>query len=442
MVITKLISIDYFPVEISKAIRKALTSSLFIKSLIAIFDQALLSCVNFLVAIILIKNVSKSEYGYYSIAFAISLFLVSIQNAVVTTPLTVLLVSKKDNDRQNYVRALCWGQFIVLLPAVGVGLCVICVMWFFGFDVIKTAIAGCLCLASIGIMLQEFLRAYYFAEEAPHDALKLDLYYIAIYLSLIAFTLLCFNLSVAAIFIFIGLSAGLVYIINKRRLPPGFNWNLIKESYSENWKFGRWALLGVITTHIHKYSYLYMLGALMGSVAVADVSASRLLLIPFLLVQTGWGKVIRPHGARLREDNQLKRYFMELVVASLSGGFAIILYAYTILFFTGYLGDLLYTQNYEGAFDYVLLWGAIVSITFIRMNAGSGLQVLKKFNSVAKLSTVTMIVTLCSAFFFIKSYGIEGALAAIFLGEVILACTLWWILSTQILLTNNKFNKL
>ncbi len=99
----------------------------------------------------------------------------------------------------------------------------------------------------------------------------------------------------------------------------------------------------------------------------------------------------------------------------------------------------MYTDKYERAFDYVLLWGAIVSITFIRMNAGFGLQVLKKFNSVAKLSTVTMIVTLCSAFFLIKSYGIEGALAAIFLGEAILACTLWWILSTQILLSNHKF---
>jgi hypothetical protein len=45
--ITKLISIDYFPVGISKVGKKVLTSSLFVKSLIAIFDQALLSCVNF-----------------------------------------------------------------------------------------------------------------------------------------------------------------------------------------------------------------------------------------------------------------------------------------------------------------------------------------------------------------------------------------------------------
>ncbi|MFQ5965155.1 MAG: lipopolysaccharide biosynthesis protein [Candidatus Scalinduaceae bacterium] len=432
-------SYGYFPSEIFKVINRLSGSSLIVKCFIAFIDHALLSVVNLLVPIILIKNVSKMEYGYYSIALSISFFLISIQNAVVTTPLTVLLVNKKGEDRHNYVTSLCWGQFIFLLPAIVIGLGVIGLIYFSGLDIVKASIAGALCLASTGILLREFLRAYHYAEEAPHDVLKLDLYYITIYLGLIAITLLFFKLSVAAIFIFIGLSAGLVYIINKRRLPLIFNWNLIKESYSENWKFGRWSLLGVITIHIQKYSYLYLLGALMGSIAVADVSASRLLLIPLLLVQTSWGKVTRPHGAKLRENGRLKRYFLELVVASSTGGLAIILYVYAILSFSGYLENLLYTDNYEKAFDYVIFWGVIFAITFIRMNAGFGLQVIKKFNSLAKLTVVTMIITLCSAFFFIISYGIEGALAAILLGEFILAFSLWWVLGAHIF--NNTLYK-
>src|SRR2546430_12921223 len=59
---------------------------------------------------LLIRTVPQEEYGYYSIAFAASLFLISIQNAVVTTPLAVLLAAKKDEERHRYPAALYWGD--------------------------------------------------------------------------------------------------------------------------------------------------------------------------------------------------------------------------------------------------------------------------------------------------------------------------------------------
>src|SRR5438067_5786369 len=141
--------------------------SLYLKPAIAALDQALLSGANFFVAFLLIRTVPQEEYGYYSIAFAASLFLISIQNAVVTTPLAVLLAAKKDEERHRYPAALYWGQFLVLVPAVIIGFFITAGLRLYGMSPLKVWTIGAICVSATGILLREFLRAYYFALESP-----------------------------------------------------------------------------------------------------------------------------------------------------------------------------------------------------------------------------------------------------------------------------------
>ena len=96
---------------------RLLRSSLLRKSAIAVVDQALISASGFLVSVVLIKTVSKPEYGYYAIALPVSLFLASIQQALVSAPMSVLLAAKDGEDRQRYLSSLAWGQLFVILPA-------------------------------------------------------------------------------------------------------------------------------------------------------------------------------------------------------------------------------------------------------------------------------------------------------------------------------------
>ena len=104
------------------------------KSIIASFDQAILSALSFIISIVLIKTVSKVDYGYYAIGFSIALFLISIQNAIVNTPLAILLVSKKDNVKKKYTASLFYGQFIVILPVAFIGISAAAMAFSMGFD--------------------------------------------------------------------------------------------------------------------------------------------------------------------------------------------------------------------------------------------------------------------------------------------------------------------
>src|SRR5437667_1415622 len=179
--------------------------SLFLKSGAAFLDQAILSGANFAIAIILMKTVTKEEYGYYSIAFAISLFLVSLQNAVVTTPLAVLLAGKPAEEMDDYAGALYWGQIMAVIPAAALGLVATAIVYFLGIHDIKVLTIGSVCFAAIGILLREFSRAYYFAKQSPFAVLLLDSCFVLMYLALIGLAYWSYRMTAPLAFVLSGI---------------------------------------------------------------------------------------------------------------------------------------------------------------------------------------------------------------------------------------------
>ncbi len=406
--------------------KKNNSKSLLYKAGIATIDQILLSGLNLLISIVLIKTVSKTEFGLYSIFFPITLFMLSIQAAVITTPLAVLLITKRGDEKRKYAGALFFGQYLLILPLAFIGIIGGVITCYFNLlESSASAIIVAISLASIGILCREFLRAYFFANETPNTVLIIDgLYFVLITtLGFLAYTFI--QLDVAVVFFLMGLCSFLtgIFFINRNK------WNIsrsdIKSSYSENWKYGKWSLIGVTVTHIQTYSYLYLLGIMVSSVAVADVSAARLLLMPLVLAPAGWKKVILPHGSRLREKSQLPRLFKEQVIISVAFVVITISFVFVLIFLKPVLLKIILSNKYANSFDYIFYWGAIFSIGFISLNASLGLQVLKNFKVISIVNSFTMLVTVLLAYFLIYSNGIQGGLIALLIGQTISAIILW-----------------
>lgn len=420
-----------------KSINNLLKHQLISKSLIASIDQAILSGLNFFISILLIKTVPKVEYGYYSIALPISLFIVSVQNAIVNAPFTVLLVTKKDDKKKRYVASLGLGQFLLIIPAVCMGLLACTFLQHFGFNSTQTAIVAAVSLAAIGLLSREFMRTYFFAAEKPLQVLKLDVFYVIFFFAAIMLIYFLNKISVPWIFLLIGFSGLLVSLHFSRYSNWKYQKQDVKESYRENWQYGKWSLLGVLVTHIQSYSYLYLLGLFLGSVAVADVSASRLLLMPLILAQAGWGKIIIPYGSQLREKRQNMLFFKLQFLASIMFVVITISYITVLMFFSVKIKNF-FSEKYANVFDYIILWGIIFILNFIFLNASYSLQVLKKFDIITKANFITMLITLTCAYYLIKHDGITGGLIALIIGGSSLALLLWFYFGKIVLFSSKK----
>ncbi len=421
--------------------KKNNSKSLLYKAGIASIDQILLSGISFLISIVLIQAVSSPEFGLYSVFCPFILFMLSIQAAVITTPLAVLLITKRGDEKRKYAGALFFGQYLLIFPLAFIGIIGGVITCYFNlFESSASAIIVAISLASIGILCREFLRAYFFAYESPNIVLIIDgLYFVLITtLGFLAYTFI--QLDVAVVFFLMGLSSFLtgIFFINRNK------WNIsrsdIKSSYSENWKYGKWSLLGVTVTHIQAYSYLYLLGIMVSSVAVADVSAARLLLMPLILATAGWKKVILPHGSKLRENNRLPRLFKEQVIISVAFVVITISFVFVLIFLEPVLLKIILSNKYTNSFDYIFYWGAIFSMVFISLNANLELQVLKNFKVISKVNSFTMVVTVLLAYFLIYSNGIKGGLIALFIGQTISAIILWNFYTRATFLKNQLTN--
>jgi len=147
--------------------------------------------------------------------------------------------------------------------------------------------------------------------------------------------------------------------------------------------------------------------------------------MPLNLFTSGWGNVIRPYGAKLREQNQLKKLFKNLILSSLAFMVLVSIITTVLYIFSNWFLETVFTSDYKSVFEYLFFWAILSAVVFLRANASYGLQVIIKFKSLALYNVATMVITITLALILTNNIGIKGALLASISGEVLFALILW-----------------
>ncbi len=415
-------------INVSKLFRSKVVG----RAIIASIDQALTSATSFGVTLLLLKFVPKIEFGYFSIVLTILTYITWIQNAIITTPLNVLLAAKTPAEEAKFSSSLFRGQ-IVFVTAFSILTVALSLLFYFLFDssLIPLVIAAS-AFSIIGILSRSYFRQLAYAQELPSKALKQDVLFALIYSLFIAIAIYLSSLNIVVVILGMGLSNIIVFTLYNIKESIKVTKKDIKEAYTETWKLGKWSLVGITVTHFQTYSYQYLIAIMLGSLAVADNSASRLLISPLLFMQAGWGSIVRPRGAKLREQNNINKFFKELILASFL--IAVLISTYMIFIYSagGFFQKFLFTDKYKDSMEYVFYWGGVFIFQYIRANASYGLQVIKKFKNIALINMFTMVITIITSYLLILQYQIKGALIASMIGELIFGSILWYFLHSYV----------
>ncbi len=411
-----------------KSISRVFKSKVLGRTAIASLDQALNSLANLGITLLLLKLVPKIDFGYFNIVITVISYFTWIQSAIITTPLNVLLASKNTEEESLFSSALFKGQTVIITVFSIIIIVFSLLVYFVFYDSIIFLIIAAASFSLIGILSRSYFRQLAYAQELPQKALKQDLLFTIFYFAFIGLTLLISKFNIVTLILGMGISNILVFILYNINECSRVHFNDLKSAFKETWVYGRWSLLGVTVTYVQSYSYQYLIAIMIGSLAVADNSASRLLMSPLSFMLAGWGSIVRPRGSKLREQNLLNKFFKELVLASVLTTALIILYM-LLLYYTGdILQRFLFTDKYKDSMEYVFYWGGIFIFQYIVANASFGLQVIKKFKNIALINIFTMLITIITSYFLILKFQIKGALFASMIGEVILGAIFWFFL--------------
>lgn len=274
-------------------------------SLVGAADQALLSALNLAIALAFIRTASKAEYAEYALATTLLLLLQSGQNALVNSPLATLAPAAQPDKRLS-VDAAGWRLQRLLSGAVLVaGSVLVGLAWVMTHLSWAALLAGST-VAALGLMNREYRRAQCFLRHDPWAALRADAAFTVLALAGLGALLTAKELSAAAALAVIGF-AGILAGLGGARRPAAQPQQAMDEASREIWGCARWALPSVVNSWLYANGYLFLVERLMSKDAVADLSVSRLLLMPLSLLVVGWASAFRPRASQWLANGRIEQ---------------------------------------------------------------------------------------------------------------------------------------
>jgi len=398
----------------------------------AVIDQALLSGANFFLAFILIRNTSGTDYGLFVLAQATILLLTVAQGSILSGPLYVLAPKKTAEECRNMIGAIDYAQRRLLrwiaipaflVPPAGY------LLGFWDSHLMLVGVVGV--LASWNTLLREYNRVVLLTYRRSKILLRVDAVYVV--MLIIGATLailaprdvvisgLTIPLSAAVWAVLaLALAAGIGSSYARRLLSsdPGWTGKVdVMPFWREMRPLALWSAIGSGIYWLFSQSYNYVIAAQIGLEAVADVNATRILLMPAILITVGVKGLLIPSAAGWLVEIGIARLLKRLAVFVLGIAVLDLIYFGFIWYFRHPVTEDLMHRKIGDLDLLLLLWLGVALLGLARDILQSALQALERFKIVAVLTGFGAIVSLSIMWFGLKYWGAPGTLIGQIVGE-------------------------
>ena len=395
---------------------------------LAYVDQALVSGVNFLTAIVLARALGLQEFGRFSLIWMVVQFLNTLQSSLVIVPMMSIGPLQTETDRAAYDGAILVQQGLLSLVLVG-GL------WLLGglasmlggsaFGVWLpqgmleplNAILWPLLAVVLGCQWQECLRRLFFSREHPGKALLNDvvsyLGQFAVLLSLLAAAGLpgIPPLTMITVLWVIAGSSGVAVAVGLLMLGPiQIDLTTIRSVCARHWRFSRWLLASGMLQWLSASYLILTAGWVLGAAAVGAIKAAQSLIGLTHVLFNGLSNIvpIRLGQALTRQGFDAMEHTLWRI--SLTGGSITAALMIPAMFFAEPLLALVYGADY-GEFGWVLrVFVAVYLLMFLIQQMSFGLRALECTRPIFIGYLLTALVSVLFAGALVERGGIAGVM--------------------------------
>ena len=409
-----------------RSLRRFLFSDTVRQTGVALADQVVNSAANFVVGITLIRGIAAEQYGLFVLANAALFLAIGFQHAIVAFPMTVLAAKRPHEQRLPFVDALATGQFALWLPA---SLAAIATAYVAAdLEAIterRAVLITVTATAAITVVAREFFRQVFFLFRRTDLTLAIDVVYglaFVVFVGSVAIDLsFPAHAAIAAAGAASALASGVGAILYGRLL--GGRLRIDVGALRATWAPAKWGVPGMLLAWLQNQGFFYLLGAVLGTKAVATVSASRLLLVPIPMMLTAIESVLRPRAADWIGQRQFGRLTRQLL--SMSGAATVAALAFTAVVFA--LREPIVEHVLKKSIadlDLLLLcWGIVFVAQVLRTNITVLLQALERFDVLFYLTLVRAAVSFTLGYAGMLAGGAPGMLVGLAVGEVVYVAT-------------------
>ena len=397
------------------------------RGFVTLADQAVCSATNFLTGVIIGRGTSKEEFGLYMLGFTIVLFLMSFQDALITSPYTVHSPKKEGLRLARFS-----GSTLIHQLSLSVFACV-CLM--VAVPILAAGIgpaglgrvAGVLAMAITALLLKDYARRICFAKFWGVPALAVDttvaILQIGGLLLLASRGVLSAN-SAYSVMGVVCAAASVGWLFWARR-SFSFSFTDVLADLGANWAFGKWLLAAILASTASAQFYPWFLAGFDGLAATANLSVCLGVLYlanPFVM---GMENSLSPKIMHAFAHGGLPE--MRRVVSKATWLFAVImgLFCSTMMVFGGMLLPLIYGQKYQG---HGLVVGILASGQFVSSMTfpiNNGLLAMNRPDAGFKGYLFSVAITFTLGLWLVKTHGYLGAAIGLVAGNITASLYRW-----------------
>lgn len=354
---------------------------------IALFDQAVLSLFNLAVNLALIKFATPVEFGRFIYALTLILIMTSLQNALVATPISVMLPGRKAAERRSGLKTIVSFDLVLRCAAA--------------------ATAGALCLltewtpiflaavmaAVFTTLARETARNIYIASDRMRSCFTLDATAVGV---ATAAVVLGWSYLTPAVACLAGITLGnlaALGLVARGLIPERLRLRAIAGAYTKFWIKTKWSLIGAATTEVQYRNYVFAIEFFRGTSVLASVQAGRLLLGPLQLMVQSWARVARPAMARDLAQGDQPGAFRKFIQGSALVIAMSVAYCGALYFAWPWLKPWIFGDKYSGIALMTAAWAVYALINVVNVALSSLLLAANELRQLALVSVGTALLT-------------------------------------------------
>ena len=393
---------------------------------ISVLNQSVSSSTSLVTMLYLVRVLTPSEFGVYSIGIALSLSYYGIGNALFLTQMVVHSPDKRPVERLNYAARMLVLVGIFCAATVLVAGLVGYLGQFLWAAVGEHAwFALSITAAAVSFLLKDFFARHFYNIRKESHALAVNVTMaICQALLLLALHVLDYSFEAEVALAVYALSHGVAaifgFMIARLPLREGLGAGL-RGDLDEAWRHGKWAIAQNLVYWLRTQAHTYISMIFAGPAGVGLINAARLLISPILFLIPAVSQIMLPRLASVSANKRLA-----LRIASTSAGIFLAMsltYSAILLINFKYIARLALTPNYADIPSVFLLgaiWCAVMCVQVVQTSFSSLLQALKMFRAWAYENLVAAVAAIIAATACGATIGIPGAVLGAFIGELTL----------------------
>lgn len=403
--------------------------------LYSIISQFFSSGTTFFVNIYLVREMTTSAYGAYTLSFLIMLFLNGVFSAYLITPMIVHISSEK-NKLIHYYTLFIQIILLYLLLSLGINL----IYWSLDIELFSLSNheAFVVIAASCVSTLKELNVRYSFSSRDGNAALATNgssFFLVILGLCYLHYTNIA--VSIESIFIVYIISYTICNIIggyfNEINIFDLLKYRKNKTKASNN----IWSALNFAVYFMKGNSYNFVVNYLIGSIGVAKANAVKVFVSPFIMFMPAISNVFLP--AISREQNKNKKLILGLR-ASMTISFIALTYSLIIILTPEKIILSILTDKYKNYQSILILHSIVMVFSSGRNCLELTYQSMNKYTELFNINILISSLALAASILGCTLLDIEGALLGLLFGEALIFIILFKNIYKQINRDENDFN--